>query len=41
MLDFMFNRREFLRIGSIGAGMTAIGLSDEAFAANLKSYKDK
>ena len=29
MLDFMFNRRDFLRIGSIGAGMTAVGLSDE------------
>lgn len=28
MLDFYFDRRDFLRIGSIGAGMTAMGLSD-------------
>jgi hypothetical protein len=32
MLDFYSNRRDFLRIGSIGAGMSAIGLSDIAFA---------
>ncbi len=41
MLDFMFDRRDFLRIGSIGAGMTAVGLSDEAFAANAQSGSDK
>ena len=32
MLDFYANRRDFLRVGSIGAGMSAIGLSDMAFA---------
>jgi hypothetical protein len=41
MLDFIFNRRDFLRIGSIGAGMTAVGLSDEALSANTQSYGDK
>ena len=44
MLDFFFNRRDFLRVGSIGAGMTAIGLSDAAFSAQSNtppSYKDK
>ena len=34
MLDFNFNRRDFLRIGSIGAGMSTMGLSDVAFAAD-------
>ena len=33
MLDLFFDRRDFLRIGSIGAGMTALGFSDQAFAA--------
>ena len=28
MLDFYFNRRDFLRMGSIGAGMSTLGLSD-------------
>ena len=37
----MFNRRDFLRIGSIGAGMSAVGFSDQAFAANAQSYDDK
>jgi len=42
MLDFFFNRRDFLRVGAIGAGMTSIGLSDMALAAqDPKSYKDK
>ena len=42
MLDFFFNRRDFLRVGSIGAGMTSIGLSDMSFAAqDPNSYKDK
>ena len=42
MLDIYSNRRNFLRIGSIGAGMTAIGLSDLAFAeGDVKpSYSD-
>ena len=30
MLDFYSNRRDFLRIGSIGAGMSSLGLSDIA-----------
>ena len=33
MLDFYFNRRDFLRVGSIGAGMTAVGLSDGALGS--------
>ena len=37
MLDLFFDRRDFLRIGSIGAGMTALGFSDEAFAAQEPS----
>ena len=41
MLDFYFNRRDFLRVGSIGAGMTAVGLSDEAFAQDQASLEDK
>ena len=40
MIDFVFNRRDFLRIGSIGAGMSAIGLSDYALATQ-DSYEDK
>ena len=28
MLDIGFNRRDFLRVGGIGAGMSALGLSD-------------
>ena len=28
MLDFYFNRRDFLRMGSIGTGMSTLGLSD-------------
>ena len=30
MFDFYSNRRDFLRIGSIGAGMSSLGLSDIA-----------
>ena len=41
MLEFYFNRRDFLRVGSIGAGMTAVGLSDEAFAQDQASLEDK
>lgn len=41
MLDFIYDRRNFLRVGSIGAGMTAAGFSDEAFAENAESYNDK
>jgi|TARA_R110002020_G_scaffold194354_9_gene395141 hypothetical protein len=46
MLDFIFDRRNFLRIGSIGAGMSAIGLSDIGLAAKsaqegFDAYKDK
>ena len=37
MLDFGFNRRDFLRIGGIGAGMSAIGLSDAALAEEEQS----
>jgi len=42
MIDFVFDRRNFLRIGSIGAGMSAIGLSDYALASqDSNSYEDK
>jgi hypothetical protein len=42
MIDFIFDRRNFLRIGSIGAGMSAIGLSDYALGSqDFSSYKDK
>jgi hypothetical protein len=41
MLDFIFNRRNFLRIGSIGAGLSAVGLSDYAFAQDALSHEDK
>ena len=41
MLDFIFNRRNFLRIGSIGAGLSAVGLSDYAFAQEALSHEDK
>ena len=42
MIDFIFDRRSFLRIGSIGAGMSAIGLSDYALGSqDFSSYKDK
>jgi len=41
MLDFFFNRRDFLRVGSIGAGMTAIGLSDSVMSQDPISLKDK
>ena len=42
MIDFVFDRRNFLRIGSIGAGMSAVGLSDYALGAqDLSSYEDK
>lgn len=40
MIDFVFDRRNFLRIGSIGAGMSAIGLSDYALGAQ-DSHEDK
>jgi hypothetical protein len=42
MLDFIYDRRNFLRIGSIGAGMSAVGLSDYAFSQDIAlGYKDK
>lgn len=43
MLDFVFDRRNFLRIGSIGASMTAAGFTEEVFAAQegFDAYKDK
>ena len=41
MLDFYFNRRDFLRVGSIGAGLSAVGLSDKAMAAQEVSHDDK
>ena len=42
MLDFIFDRRNFLRIGSIGAGMSAVGLSDYALGSQeFGSLDDK
>lgn len=42
MLDLYFDRRDFIRIGAIGAGMSSIGLSDLAFSQeDSKTYKDK
>ena len=42
MFDFYFNRRDFLRMGSVGAGMSAMGLSDVALAeAQDLELKDK
>ena len=42
MLDFFFNRRDLLRVGSIGAGMTTLGLSDYSFSQDgAAAYKDK
>ncbi len=41
MLDFIFDRRNFLRIGSIGAGLSAVGLSDYALAQDVLSHEDK
>ena len=42
MLDFIYDRRNFLRVGSIGAGLSAVGLSDYALGAqNPESYEDK
>ena len=42
MFDFYFDRRDFLRMGSIGAGMSAMGLSDVALAeAQDLELKDK
>ena len=42
MVDFFFNRRDFLRVGSIGAGMTAVGLSDLSMATQeSQSLEDK
>ena len=41
MFDFKFDRRDFLRIGSIGAGMSSMGLSDMALAEeNQSALKD-
>ena len=41
MLDLKFSRRDFVRIGSIGAGMSGIGLSDASFAEeNQSELKD-
>ena len=28
MIDLQFNRRDFMRVGGISAGLSAIGLSD-------------
>lgn len=39
MLDINLNRRDFMRIGSIGAGMSAVGLSD--YALSQEAYEDK
>lgn len=41
MLDFIFNRREFLRVGGIGASLSAVGLSDAAMASQELSIQDK
>jgi hypothetical protein len=43
MLDFVFDRRSFLRIGSIGASMTAAGFTEYAFSAQdgFDAYEDK
>jgi len=42
MIDINFNRRDFLRVGGIGAGMSALGLSDYAFSQDgAVAYKDK
>ena len=41
MLDFIFNRREFLRVGGIGASLSAVGLSDAAMASQDLSIQDK
>ena len=35
MLDLNFSRRDFVRIGSIGAGMSCIGLSDASLAEEV------
>ena len=40
MLDFIYDRRNFLRVGSIGAGLSAVGLSDYALAQDALSYED-
>ena len=34
MLDINFNRRDFLRVGGIGAGLGCVPFSDIAFAEN-------
>ena len=42
MLDFIFNRRNFLRVGGISTAMSSIGLSDKAFAQEgFDAYEDK
>ena len=42
MLDFYFNRRDFLRMGSIGTGMSTLGLSDLALGSEQDlELKDK
>ena len=42
MLDINFNRRDFLRIGSISAGMSTLGMSDYAFSQEgFDAHKDK
>jgi phenylpropionate dioxygenase-like ring-hydroxylating dioxygenase large terminal subunit len=42
MLDFIFNRRNFLRVGGISAAMSSIGLSDKAFSQEgFDAYEDK
>lgn len=39
MIDFNFNRRDFLRVGSITSALSVIGLSDIAFSQELNKNK--
>ena len=42
MIDFSFNRRDFLRVGGLGAGLSALPFSDCVFAQDsLSSPNDK
>ena len=41
MLDFSFNRRDFLRVGGLGAGLGVLPFSDEAFAEEFILPSDK
>ena len=38
MIDFIFNRRDFLRIGSLGLGLNAFPFSDTAFSQELHGF---